>query len=80
MCILYPWLFIALLGKDSGGRDEVLRSLGAVGLTAIATFFVIAWLRGKGMTMQALSILVTATFLGGYYILIILAFGAECIF
>ena len=72
--------FAAVLGKDFGGKDEVLRSFGAAGITAVLTMLAVILLFRNGMKLQAISISVIAALLGGYYLLVIFSFGAEYLF
>jgi len=69
--------FMHILGRDSGGRDEVMRVLSATGVTGLITIGAVMLLYRKGLKLQAASASVAATLIGGYYIFLVLAFGAE---
>jgi len=77
LCLLS---FVAILGKDSGGRGEVLRSLAAAGITGLLTVSVIVMFFRKGFKNVAVSMSIAAFLLGGYYFFIIMAFGWPFLF
>jgi len=73
-------LFQAILGPDSGGRGEVLRSLYAIGIAGVLTLCEIIILFKWKHRFQAISVLIVSILFGGYFLLIVIAFGQEYLF
>ena len=68
-------LFQAIWGPDGGGRSELLRVLSATGIAGLLTIAQFSLLLKWKLKCQAISVLVVAVLLGGYFLLLIAAFG-----